>query len=297
MERAAMAVTIERIGNTKDQIGEGPVWDVAEDALYRIDAEKGEIFRIQPSTGSVRSRTVTPQRHIGSFALRKDGGLVLATNHGLELFDLDTGQLSPIAYPEEKLPSTRFNDGKVDSRGRFVVGEINLKGEAVGRFYRLDADLKYARIGQGVVCFNGPCFSPDNRTLYYSDTMADTIFACDYDPDAGTVSNRRVFVKTTEYEGSPDGCTVDADGRVWSALMRSGSVGCFTPDGKLERAVKVPCKHVSSTMFGGKNLDELYITSIGSALGGFLQPNEADGGLYVIRGLGVKGKPEPRFAG
>ncbi len=74
-------------------------------------------------------------------------------------------------------------------------------------------------------------------------------------------------------------------------------MGCFAPDGRLERVIKVPPKHVSATMFGGPNLDELYITSIGSALGGMLQTNEADGGLYVIRGLGVKGKPEPRFAG
>ncbi|HEY2107595.1 MAG TPA: SMP-30/gluconolactonase/LRE family protein [Candidatus Binataceae bacterium] len=292
-----MAVTIERIENTQDQIGEGPVWDGAEGALYRIDAERGEIFRLQPSTGSVRSWKVEPARHVGSFALRKGGGAVLATNHGLELFDFDSGQLTPITYPEGKLPNTRFNDGKVDSRGRFVVGEINLKSETVGRFYRLDPDLKCTRLGEGVACFNGPCFSPDGRVLYYSDTMADAIFACDYDPASGAVSNRRIFAKTAEFNGSPDGCTVDAEGRVWSALMRSGQVGCFTPEGKLERLVKVPPKHVSSTMFGGEKLDELYITSIGSALGGMLQPNEADGGLYVIRGLGVKGKPEPRFAG
>jgi L-arabinonolactonase len=291
-----MAATIERIASTVDQIGEGPVWDCAEGALYRIDAQRGEIFRLQPSTGSVRTWHV-PNRHIGSFALRKSGGAVLATNQGLELFDFDTGALTLIAYPEGKLPHTRFNDGKVDSRGRFVVGEINLKGEAVGRFYRLDPDLKWARLGEGVGCFNGPCFSPDGRTFYYSDTNSDSIFACDYDPETGRVSNRRVFAKTTELGGSPDGCTVDAEGRVWPALVRSGQVGCFTPDGKLERVIKVPPKHVSSTMFGGENLDELYITSIGSALGGMLQPNEADGGLYVIRGLGVKGKPEPRFAG
>jgi L-arabinonolactonase len=292
-----MAITIERVGDTKDQIGEGPVWDVDEGALYRIDGEKGEIFRLEPSSGKVRSWTLQPARHIGSFALRKNGGAVLATNHGLELFDFNTAQLTPIGYPEDKLPQTRFNDGKVDSRGRFVAGEINLKGDAVGRFYRLDSDLKYTRLGQGVACFNGPCFSPDGRTLYYSDTTIDTIFACDYDPQAGTVSNRRIFAKTGDLKGSPDGCTVDAEGRVWSALVRSGQVGCFTPDGKLERAIEVPPRHVSSTMFGGKNLDALYITSIGSSLGGFLKPNEADGGLYVIRGLGVKGKPEPRFAG
>jgi L-arabinonolactonase len=292
-----MSVTIERVGSTKDQIGEGPLWDCAEHALYRIDAEKGEIFRLNPSTGNVRSWTVNPGRHIGSFALRKDGGALLATNHGLEWFDFGTGQLTSITYPEGKLPHTRFNDGKVDPRGRFVVGEINLKGENVGRFYRLEPDATWTRLGEGVACFNGPCFSPDGRTLYYSDTTLDTIFASDYDPQTGTVSKRRVFAKTTELHGSPDGCTVDSEGRVWSALVRSGQVGCFTPDGKLERVIKVPPKHVSSTMFGGEKLDELYITSIGSALGGMLQPNDADGGLFVIRGLGVKGKPEPRFAG
>jgi len=292
-----MAVTIDRIGNSKDQIGEGPVWDCAEGVLYRIDAERGEIFRLDPASGAARSWTVAPARHVGSFALRKGGGALLATNHGLELFDFESGRLSPIDYPEGKLPHTRFNDGKVDARGRFVVGEINLKGETIGRFYRLDPDLKCTRLGAGVACFNGPCFSPDGRTLYFSDTTVDTIFACDYDVDSGAVSNRRVLVKTTELGGSPDGCTVDAEGRVWSALVRSGQVGCFTPEGKVERLIKVPPKHVSSTMFGGPNLDKLYITSIGSALGGMLQPNEADGGLYVIRGLGVKGKPEPRFAG
>jgi sugar lactone lactonase YvrE len=221
----------------------------------------------------------------------------LATNHGLELFDFDSGRLTPLELPDAKQPHTRFNDGKVDSRGRFVVGEINLKGEMVGRFYRLESDLKCVRLGEGVSCFNGPCFSPDGRILYYSDTTVNTIFACDYDPQTGAVSNRRTFAETTELGGSPDGCTVDAGGRVWSALIRSGQVGCFTPDGQLERVIEVPPKHVSSTMFGGENLDELYITSIGSALGGMLQVNDADGGLYVIRGLGVKGKPEPRFAG
>ncbi len=292
-----MAVTIERIGTTKDQIGESPIWDPAEHALYWIDAEKGEIFRVEPATGKFRSWRVEPARHVGSMVLRKGGGALLATNYGFELYDFDTGKLTPSSYPEGRQPHTRLNDGKVDTRGRFVAGEINLDSKLVGRFFRVDPGLKTAQLGDGVACFNGPCFSPDGRILYYSDTMSDTIYACDYDPETGSASGRRIFAKTTELGGSPDGCTVDADGRVWPALMRSGKVGCFTPDGKVERLIDVPPKHVSSTMFGGDNLDELYITSIGSALGGMLQPNDADGGLYVIRGLGVKGKPEPRFAG
>ena len=292
-----MAITIERIGTTRNQIGESPIWDCAEQALYWIDAAAGEIFRLDPSTRNFRSWRIEPARHVGSMVLRKNGGAVLATNQGLEFLDFDTGQLKLINAAEGKAPNTRFNDGKVDDHGRFMCGEINLKSEPMGRFFRLEPDLKCTKLGEGVACFNGPCWSPDNRRFYFSDTMTKTIYVCDYDPATGSVSDRRVFARTDDLGGQPDGCTVDADGRVWSALVGSGKVGCFTPDGKLERAVEVPPKHVASTMFGGANLDELYITSIGSDLGGYLQPNDADGGLYVIRGLGVKGRPEPRFGG
>ena len=252
-----MAVTIERIGTTKDQIGESPIWDPAEHALYWIDAEKGEIFRVEPATGKFRSWRVEPARHVGSMVLRKGGGALLATNYGFELYDFDTGKLTPSSYPEGRQPHTRLNDGKVDTRGRFVAGEINLDSKLVGRFFRVDPGLKTrAARRRGRMLQRTLLQSRRPHPLLFRHDVGHHLMPAITTRRTGSVSGRRIFAKTTELGGSPDGCTVDADGRVWPALMRSGKVGCFTPDGKVERLIDVPPKHVSSTMFGGDNLDE-----------------------------------------
>ncbi|MGH7906889.1 MAG: SMP-30/gluconolactonase/LRE family protein, partial [Candidatus Binataceae bacterium] len=84
---------------------------------------------------------------------------------------------------------------------------------------------------------------------------------------------------------------------IWSALIGSGKIACFNADAKLERMVEVPTRLCTSVMFGGKNLDVLYVTSIGGFPAEGIEPGENDGGLYAVYGLGVTGLPEPRFAG
>ena len=290
-----MAITIERVGPTCDVLGEGPLWDVGERALYWIDSEEGEIHRLDPASKALKSWKVPSA--IGSMALRERGGAVVALETGLHFYDFATGQATLITDPEADKPETRFNDGKTDARGRFLAGTLHRQlAEAVGALYRLDPDLQLTRLQDKVGCSNGPCFSPDNRTFYFSDSVVRTIYAYDYDLATGAATNRRDFANTKGLGGAPDGCTVDAGGRIWSAIAGGGKIACFTPDGKLERTIDVPPKLVSSVMFGGNDLDVLYATSIGQAVGN-LKPNDADGGLYAIRGLGVKGKPEPRFAG
>jgi len=145
-------------------------------------------------------------------------------------------------------------------------------------------------------CTNGPCFSPDNRTFYCSDSVARTISAYDYDLAAGTVSNKRPFATIKGLGGVPDGATVDAEGNLWSAIAGGGKLVCYKPDGSIARTVEVPVPIITSVMFGGDNLDVMYATSIGERILD-MEPGADGGSLFVIKGLGVKGKPEPRFAG
>jgi L-arabinonolactonase len=290
-----MAVTIERVGTTFDDLGEGPLWDTAEQALYWVDSEGCEIFRLDSQMRAFKSWRV-PGR-IGSMALREKGGAVVALETGFHLFDFATGMASKIADPEADESRTRFNDGKVDARGRFLAGTLHHElAEPLGSLYRLDPDLKVTKLQDKVVCSNGPCWSPDNRTFYFSDSVPRTIFAFDYNLDSGAISNRRVFANTEKIGGAPDGCTVDADGRVWSALCTGGKIACFSPSGALERTIEMPARLVSSVMFGGPNLDVLYATSIGRTTAG-VDPASSDGALFAIRGLNARGKPEPRFKG
>jgi L-arabinonolactonase len=289
-----MAITIEKIGEVKNKLGEGPVWDVAEKALYWIDGAAPAIYRLDPKTNEIKSWKTS--KTIGSFALREKGGAVLALSDGFYLFDFDSGEAKQIGERVAK-PGTTFNDGKTDARGRFIAGTLDSKfAQPVGSIYSLDASLKYTTLEPAIGCTNGPCFSPDNRTFYCADSVSRTIAAYDYDVAAGTVSNKRLFAEIKGLGGVPDGATVDAEGTLWSAIAGGGKIVGFKPDGSIGRTVEVPVPIITSVMFGGDNLDVMYATSIGEKILG-MEPGPDGGSLFVIKGLGVKGKPEPRFAG
>ena len=289
-----MAITIEKIGGIKNKLGEGPVWDVAEKALYWIDGSAPAIYRLDPKTSEIKSwKTPKP---IGSLALREKGGAVCALSDGFYLFDFKSGQAQQIGGAVAK-PGTTFNDGKTDARGRFIAGTLDSKfREPVGSIFSLDASLRCTVLEPAIGCTNGPCFSPDNRTFYCADSVARTISAYDYDLATGTVSNKRLFATIKGLGGVPDGATVDAEGHYWSAIAGGGKIVCFNPDGSIARTVEVPVPIITSLMFGGDNLDVMYATSIGEKVLN-LEPGADGGSLFAIRGLGVKGKPEPRFAG
>ena len=289
-----MAITIEKIPGVKDKLGEGPVWDVAEKALYWIDGNAPAIYRLDPKSKAIK-KWKTP-KPIGSFALREKGGAVCAMTDGFYFFDFNSGDAKLIGDPVAK-PGTNFNDGKTDARGRFIAGTLDAKfANPNGSIFSLDTSLKCSVIEPAIGCTNGPCFSPDNRTFYCSDSVSRTIAAYDYDLAKGTVSNKREFAAIKGLGGVPDGATVDAEGNLWSAIAGGGKLVCFKPDGSIVRTVEVPVPIITSVMFGGDNLEVMYATSIGEKILN-MDPGPDGGSLFAITGLGVKGKPEPRFAG
>ena len=291
-----MAVAVARVGTLKCELGEGPVWDPVEAVLYFVDSLKPAIHRLDPATGALDSWDLP--RPIGSLALRAGGGAIVALSDGLFGFDFATGALDPIAAPEAGEPRTRFNDGKTDRQGRFVVGSMDRATEApLGALYRLDPDHTWQRLESGITASNGPCFSPDGRTFYFTDSPTRKIHAYDYDPATGAIANKRVFVDLAEHHAAGDGATVDADGGVWSALVTRGRIARFTAEGALDRVIEMPVRTVTSVQFGGPDLDRLFVTSLGCEIWGRVPPEEAAGGLFVIDGLDVTGLPEPRFAG
>lgn len=291
-------VAVSQVGEAHNVLGEGPVWDVQEQALYWTDVEGRRLWRHGPANDAFDS-WATPAR-VGSFALREAGGVILAMEHEFAYLDLKDGKHDPVGRIDEPDRKTRLNDGKVDRQGRFLAGTIDeTMGEPVASLYRLELDGSVSKLEESIICSNGPCFSPDGRTLYFTDTLRYAIFAYDYDVDGGPLSNKRVFadIRALGLPGAPDGCTVDADGYLWNALCTGGVLARYAPDGSVDRTIPMPVSYVSSVMFGGLNLDVLYVTSISAPLMGRhpVEPNA--GGLFAVEGLGVKGLAEPRFAG
>jgi L-arabinonolactonase len=288
---------IEVLVDVKTTLGEGPLWDVDEQRLYWIDSFDGRVFRCTADGREVRAWDV-PQK-IGSMCLRQGGGAVVSLQRGFHFLDFGTGEVSLIHDPEPDRPNNRINDGKVDRRGRFVAGSMDTMEEGGnGALYRLDPDLRVTKLEGEVIVSNGPCWSPDGRTFYFTDSWSGQISAYDYDLETGEIAGKRTFCRMEHEGGAFDGATVDAEGCVWSALVYVGKLARYTPDGQVERVIDMPVKKVTSVMFGGPDLDVLYVASMAKPpLPRFPADPRPRGSLFAIHGLGVRGVPEARFAG
>ena len=287
---------ITRLAAPECKGGENPMWDADRAELHYIDNAGCKVHSYSPGTGM--TRTLDMPTVITTLVLRRGGGAVVTLRSGIHFLDLDTGALEMVD-PLSDPPSYVYNDGKVDSRGRFLIGASTANFAAPGPdggLFRLDPDRTVTRLDSGIHFSNSPCWSPDEKTFYFSDSWIDTTFAYDYDIETGAVSGRRPFVNTRALGGLPDGATVDSDGLFWVAIYQGGKIGAYRPDGSLERAIDMPVKLVSSLAFGGPGYDRLFVTTIAHGTQG--EPEEdGAGALYVIDGLGVKGRPECRFAG
>jgi sugar lactone lactonase YvrE len=287
---------IEVLVDVKTTHGEGPLWDVESERIYWIDSRGANVFRATHKGSEVRAWDVPDL--VGSIAIRKDGdGAVVSLRNGFHFLDFLTGDVDLVVDPEPHKPDNRLNDGKVDQRGRFIVGSMDtLEAEGSGSLYRLDPDLSVHKLDENIIVSNGPCWSPDGKILYFSDSWSQEIWAYDYDLDTGDVSNKRTFVKLETSTGAADGSTVDAEGCLWNAQVYDGKVVRYSPDGKIDRMIEMPVKKISSVMFGGPNLDVLYVTSMAKPpLPGNPHDGVKRGSLFAVYDLGVKGVPEPRF--
>jgi sugar lactone lactonase YvrE len=221
-------------------------------------------------------------------------------------YDLESGALDLIALVDADEPLTRLNDAKVDRRGRLIAGgEEEKEEQPLSGLWRLDPDLSVHELEMGIICNNGPCWSPDDKVFYHADSFMQEIYAYDYDIETGGISNKRVFASTREEPGLADGSTVDEEGYLWNSQVISGQLVRYAPDGSIERRIPMPVSNITSVMFGGDALDTLYVTSMArvdhpGGQGMFEveeKPQAQAGGLFAVTGLGVRGLPETRFAG
>lgn len=277
------------------RLGEGPVWDLEERALYWVDIKAPAVHRITPSTGE--RRTWPMPEAIGAIARRKGAGFIATFKSGFALVDLDHGRIEHLGHPEPERPDNRFNDGKCDPAGRFWAGTMDdNEREPTGWLYRFDPDRTWRRLDGPYVCTNGPAFSPDGRTLYHTDTVGREIHAFDLAAD-GALTRKRRFVKFAEDDGYPDGMTVDAEGHLWVCHWGGWCVTRFTPDGKRERAIRLPVAQVTSCAFGGPDLGTLFITTAAIGLAPeALARQPLAGGLFAVQ-PGPGGLPPATYGG
>lgn len=288
------------ISDTRDRVGESPVWDATAQALYWVDIEGRHIRRWDAAGGQTQSWNL-PER-AGCIALAQDDRIIAAMETGIFAVTLGVApqvQLECLASVQHAAPGMRFNDGRCDARGRFWVGTMVMNmslASAAGALYCLDHRGLTGPHVSGLITPNGLAFSPDGGTLYLSDShpTVQKIWAFDVDPAQGELSNRREWVDMAQHPGRPDGAAVDAQGNYWSCANDAALVHCFAPDGRLLRSLAVPVSKPAMCAFGGPDLATLFVTSIQPAT--VPMAERAWSGAVFALAVDARGLPEPRCA-
>ena len=286
-------VDIERIGSQTDILGEGPVWCPRQQALYWVDIRCPAIRRFDHVSG--RIDTWPMPELVGSFALAEDDRILVALSTELALFERASSTFEHVARPPSIGPDQRFNDGKCDRQGRFWVGSMNNVTRAPeGVLYRLDPRGTLVGTLSGIRIPNSLAWSPDGRTMYFADSLLHTIYAYPFDPATGEQGAKRVFAKTTP-PAIPDGATIDSEGFLWSAEYDGWRLTRYAPDGRMDRIVELPVQRPTSCMFGGPDLDILYVTTATQRLTDAELARQPLAGALLALDVGVRGLPEARY--
>lgn len=258
---------VEAVPGVNNELGESPVWSVAEQALYWVDIRRRHIHRWTPASDDRQSWLLPGP--VASLGLRRQGGLVVAMGTAFYLFETAGGALQLVHDVEPGCSDRRLNDGKVSPEGRFWAGTQIGRTEqaALAALYRLDRDHRCQRMASELKVCNGLAWSPDGTRLYFSDSRIGTVWCCDYDANTGTFENRKHFVTMSPEWGRPDGAAMDIDGCYWSAGVSGGRINRFSPQGELIGFIPLPVTHPTMPCFGGPDLKTLYVTSLRAGLG------------------------------
>lgn len=281
------------IFETKDTLGEGPLWNPRDGRLWWTDIPERRLRRLDPATRAIDDLAM-PER-VGSFAF-VDGRpevLLVAFGTGLAFYAPGNGAFDWLARPEAIGSGRRFNDGRTDRQGRFWAGTmVEHTGDAgpdSARLWRLDGAGTLVPCEDGIAVSNGLAVSLDGKTLYFADSPKQKIFAYDLDPETGVLSGKRVFAEIER--GYPDGAAIDAENCLWSARWGAGEVVRHAPDGRVIEVLRLPASQISCPVFGGPDHALLFVTSAAYGLNG---TEPAAGNLFLCD-VGVAGPPDAAY--
>ena len=275
-------------------LGESATWSAREGALYWVDIRAPALHRWNPATQTHRT---WPLPELCGGVVPAASGVVLALRHELAWFDVAAGQIARLGTVEPKALGNRLNEAKCDRAGRLWVGSMRDFAAAItGSLYRIGRDFGPERVLRDVTVPNSLGWSPDGRTMYFTDTPKRALRAYAYDPDTGSLGAKRVVLDANALPGRPDGCTVDAEGFVWTTRFGAGQVVRVAPDGRVAEILTLPTSQPTSCALGGSGLRTLFITTARQKLDPAALAAQPEAGHLFVVDVGVPGLPDPEVA-
>ncbi len=294
------------INDYKCVLGEGPFWDEDIRKLWYIDGLQENLYGADlhlwdPKTGEDRKWHI--ERALGCAVPAKDGRILLNLQDGIFLFDPENWKYEELSDIEREIDNNRLNDGKCDSKGRLWFGSMsrtaNMPGmefEITGSFYSMEPDRTVKKWFGGVGISNGLAWTADEKKMYYVDTTPQAVYSFDFDVEKGEIYNRKKIIEIDIEEGSPDGMTIDAEGKLWIAHFGGWRVSRWDPEtGTKLCEIMLPVKQVTCPSFGGPDYDELYITTASIGLTEEERKEQPLAGSTFVVKPGVKGRRPNKF--
>ena len=291
-------MTIKPVTNFSLDCGEGPVWDCLTSCLYFSNASGRGIYKLSEN-GDVKELSST--LHASNLTLHENGGLIYVGSEGVSLLTTQLDHQVIISQEGENKLS-KLNEIIADANGRVYCGEeCYVEGEdyETGFLYKIDENRNVSIIDDGFHLANGMGFSPNLDVFYVVDSVLHTIYAYDYNSVTGNLRNKRQLISIPKQEGLPDGMAIDNEGFIWVALWFGSAIMRFDPEGKLERKIELPFTQPTSICFGGKEMNEIFITSGAMKWRSKLAPigynyDQFGGGMVYKLTQEIIGKPEYR---
>ena len=266
----------EILYDVKATLGEGPAWDEKTQTLYWVDILGKRIY----AGGEVLTEL---DDYIGCLAPTKNGHLIVGKRASFVDFDPATSQQTVLVTLPESA-TNRMNDGKCDPAGRLIAGTMDMnETDPTGSVYSYDGKSNRV-LFRDVTISNGMAWSPEHKTFYYIDTPTCEVRAYDYDVKTGEIANRRKAFDVPKSLGWADGMTSDTEGNLWIAMWGGAQVTRWNPNtGQLLEQIPIPALQSSCPVFGGKNRNELYVTSARKGMSeSDLNKYPLSGGLFKV---------------
>jgi len=283
------------LSKSKSRLGECPVWDERSERVFWVDIEAGRLFAA--TLDGAETIWDLPER-IGSFGLTTTTHVVvMALASGFALYDLERRALDRIPMRHDLGESVRFNDGKCDPNGNFWAGAMSEKDprQPDAHLYRLRPDLTIDVMLDGIRVSNSLAWSSDGARLFFADSPTRTILSWASPEANAMLGPAEIFAGPEVFRGVPDGSTIDADNRLWTAEWDGWRLLVHDRRGRLTKEIPLPVRRPTSCCFGGPDLDILFVTTATDD-----DPADAPdrhscaGHVLVIDGAG-KGRPTDRF--
>lgn len=246
------------------ELGEGPFW--FEDRLWWVDIEKGLLLSVD-ETGQNFTRDTLKQK-LGAAAPGGGGRFVVALERDIALFDRCSQAIIPLASHDTTAHGARFNDGKCDPHGRFIVGTLcDSTIESFCSLYSFESGRELVKLKSDIILSNGLAWDRSGTKLFYIDSLKRRVSGFTYNLETGVLGDEHTVISIPEEQGIPDGMAIDSDGNLWIALWGGFAVGCWSPEsGQCLRKIAIPCAQPTSCCFGGRDYRRLYITTARSGL-------------------------------